>query len=314
MQLNSSADIWVELRLKINNFHPIIKLVLGLAISGIFFGCSTLPEVLPNQEVQGVKSTATFVPTSTTSSRPWSTSTISAPLKSPTSITLVCSPLDGYHLQDTPDKISNKFSPPNPDSDEPHQGIDFSITDEVSGIAYGGNLVNAVLTGEVSTIIDGRFPYGHAIIIETPFESLPQSFLEGILLPTPSDFQIGHPILSCPEEQTTEFLNNLAPNVLVDRSIRSLYLLYAHLQEIKDFQPGQKIHCGQNLGLVGDSGNALNPHLHLEIRVGPPGVRFSNLAHYDSSASLQEMANYCIWRISGLFQLVDPMEIFLGKP
>ena len=73
--------------------------------------------------------------------------------------------------------------------------------------------------------------------------------------------------------------------------------------------------CGQAIGSVGMSGNALNPHLHLEVRVGPAGIRLESMAHYDTSATAQEMANYCRWRVSGLFQLVDPMQLgSLGEP
>jgi hypothetical protein len=48
------------------------------------------------------------------------------------------------------------------------------------------------------------------------------------------------------------------------------------------------------------------------MRLGPAGVRFSSLAHYDASATIEEMFNYCTWRVSGLFQLVDPM-LLLGS-
>jgi murein DD-endopeptidase MepM/ murein hydrolase activator NlpD len=65
---------------------------------------------------------------------------------------------------------------------------------------------------------------------------------------------------------------------------------------------------------VGKSGNALNPHLHFEIKVGPAGLRFTSMAHYDASATLEEMATYCTWSISGLFQVVDPLRLLsLGK-
>jgi len=280
----------------------------------MIYGCTNIPEVFPTQELQKEKSSATSVPRATTTPTPWSTKIISPPAISPTPWFLVCSPLDGIRIQEISNRVSNKYSPPHPGSDEPHQGVDFSITDEVSGIAYGGNLVNAVLTGEISTIIKERFPYGNAIILETPLKSLPPSFLDKIIIPTPSAFQIGHPILSCPEEQISAFLNNFVPPIQTIQSKRSIYLLYAHLKNIQDIQPGQKIYCGQNLGVVSDSGNALNPHLHLESRVGPSGIRFSSLAHYDTSATPEEMANYCVWRISSMFQLVDPMEIVLGQP
>jgi len=90
----------------------------------------------------------------------------------------------------------------------------------------------------------------------------------------------------------------------------SLYLLYAHMQSPSALQPGDAVACGSPLGEIGMSGNALNPHLHLEVRIGPAGVRFPSMAHYDASASNEEMAAYCLWRISGWFQPVDPMGLF----
>jgi murein DD-endopeptidase MepM/ murein hydrolase activator NlpD len=83
---------------------------------------------------------------------------------------------------------------------------------------------------------------------------------------------------------------------------RSLYLLYAHLLEPPEVMSGEALACGASLGAVGMSGNALNPHLHLEVRVGPSGIRFESLAHYTASASPQEMGDYCLWRVSGAFQ------------
>jgi murein DD-endopeptidase MepM/ murein hydrolase activator NlpD len=62
---------------------------------------------------------------------------------------------------------------------------------------------------------------------------------------------------------------------------------------------------------VGTSGNSVNPHLHLETRLGPAGFTFASLAHYDTSATQDEMRQYCLWRLSGAFQPFDPM-LLLG--
>jgi murein DD-endopeptidase MepM/ murein hydrolase activator NlpD len=79
-------------------------------------------------------------------------------------------------------------------------------------------------------------------------------------------------------------------------------------------QPGAEVSCGEKLGAIGSSGNALNPHLHLEARAGPAGADFASMAHYDASASPAEMRAYCDWRVSGLFQLIDPMLFFVTAP
>ncbi|MCA9912856.1 MAG: M23 family metallopeptidase, partial [Anaerolineae bacterium] len=46
-----------------------------------------------------------------------------------------------------------------------------------------------------------------------------------------------------------------------------LYTLYAHLQDIR-VQAGQPILAGERVGRVGDTGIAVGPHLHFEVRVG----------------------------------------------
>lgn len=46
-----------------------------------------------------------------------------------------------------------------------------------------------------------------------------------------------------------------------------LYTLYAHLQDVR-VQAGQPILSGERIGRVGDTGIAIGPHLHFEVRVG----------------------------------------------
>jgi murein DD-endopeptidase MepM/ murein hydrolase activator NlpD len=74
---------------------------------------------------------------------------------------------------------------------------------------------------------------------------------------------------------------------------------------------GRKISCGQALGTVGLTGyDIVNPHLHLEIRIGPSDAGFNEMAFYDTSASTEEMDNYKRWRTSGDFKHIDPMVLF----
>lgn len=46
-----------------------------------------------------------------------------------------------------------------------------------------------------------------------------------------------------------------------------VFVLYAHLERI-DVTEGQRVRAGEPLGLVGMTGGAWGPHLHLEVRVG----------------------------------------------
>lgn len=221
---------------------------------------------------------------------------------------IILSPLTGIPIEDLPSLISNKFSPPPPGSDNPHQGVDFSIVDPNSNVAISGTEVRAAISGIVASVIKDRFPYGNAILIETRIDLISPLLIQNFVLPTPAPLQENHPILTCPliDENTHPEQNSGH-----DEENRSLYLLYAHLEEQVLFQPGDQIMAGQKLGTVGSSGNALNPHLHLELRVGSSGAKFPSIAHYDSSASLEEMSYYCLWRVSNAFQLLNPMILFV---
>jgi len=216
----------------------------------------------------------------------------------------LCSPLQGVDWAVLPEMISNPFHPPRAGSDDPHQAVDFADIGAdglpLQGLALTGRGVQAVLHGRVAAVVASRFPYGNALLVETPLELLPGAWLEALSLPTPAPTLAAIPALTCPSAEPLEY----------DPEKRSLYLLYAHLEAPPAFEPGQEVGCGDLIGSVGMSGNALNPHLHLEARVGPAGIRLGSMAHYDTSATPQEMANYCQWRVSGLFQLVDPMLLW----
>ncbi|HIC87829.1 MAG TPA: M23 family metallopeptidase, partial [Anaerolineae bacterium] len=65
---------------------------------------------------------------------------------------------------------------------------------------------------------------------------------------------------------------NFYGNVVVQRVARTyrglpLFVLYGHLSRI-DVQVGQQVRPGQPIGLVGQTGIALGPHLHMEVRLG----------------------------------------------
>jgi murein DD-endopeptidase MepM/ murein hydrolase activator NlpD len=88
-----------------------------------------------------------------------------------------------------------------------------------------------------------------------------------------------------------------------------MYILYAHLENPPEFMLGDQVGCGDVFGSIGDSGNALAPHLHVEMRYGYSAGIVGSMAHYDVSADEQEMSNYCRWRVSGLYRIIDPMEL-----
>ncbi len=214
----------------------------------------------------------------------------------------ICTPLSGYELSELSDMIVNPYTAPPPGSDMPHEGIDLAVVLAQTGIAMEGNPVHALLPGTVAVSLQNRFPYGNALIIETPLEQLPPQSIEQLVLPAPIPTLPAHPSLTCP---TTD--SNIDEAWQVDQ--RSLYLVYAHLKDPPSLQPGEAVACGDILGTIGATGNALNPHLHLEARVGPSGMQLASMAHYTGSATPEEMEAYCLWRVSGWFLLINPLDI-----
>jgi murein DD-endopeptidase MepM/ murein hydrolase activator NlpD len=213
-----------------------------------------------------------------------------------------CSPLHNYTPEQMPTLVANPYHPPPPGSDDPHAGVDLAETLPGTHVAVAGRAVQAVLDGEVAAVVQDRFPFGNALIIETPLDRLPSGFLDTLPVPTRAPTPNFKPVLSCPAFEVPASW---------DRSRRSLYLLYAHMQETPTLQMGDQVRCGQVLGIVGKTGNALNPHLHLEARVGPSGAQLGSMSHYDSSATTAELSSYCTWTVSGLFQVIDPLRLFL---
>jgi murein DD-endopeptidase MepM/ murein hydrolase activator NlpD len=244
-----------------------------------------------------------LTPAASPTARP--TPTTAAPQPTARPIPELCSPLEGKPLGDLEGLIVNPYLPPPPGSDDPHQGADYAILDPAFQYAVSGWPVTAALDGQVAAVILNRFPYGNAVLIETPLDSLPDLWRERMALPTPAAPLGPHPALTCPPAELP---------LGWPQAARSLYVLYAHLEEAPFVDIGADIACGQTLGAVGSSGNALNPHLHLEVRVGPSGARFSSLAHYLPSASEEEMGNYCLWRVSGHYQVIDPQTLLMLPP
>jgi murein DD-endopeptidase MepM/ murein hydrolase activator NlpD len=225
---------------------------------------------------------------------------VPTPVPTPSPLPHLCSPLQGVALEELAGLVSNPYHPPRPGSDDPHHGVDLADMDSAR-VARAGMGVQAALPGRVAGLVKDRFPYGNAVIVETELQAWP--FLEELDLPAPLPLERLNTPLTCPPEPApVEHLERL-----------SVYLLYAHLLEPPDLEAEAEVGCGQSLGRIGSSGNALNPHLHLEARVGPSGRRFASLAHYTASAALSEMASYCTWRISGNFQMFDPFLLLASE-
>ena len=240
-----------------------------------------------------------------------STSTSAAPTNTlvsqaitPTAVMQICSPVEGVKLENITSMIFNPYYPPAAGSDDPHQGIDLSDVDLDTQIAKTGLGVNSIINGQVVMVMNDRFPYGNAVLVESAFDSLPSGWQNTILNETAPASWGTNPALTCPSGWDQDPESNADP---------SIFILYAHLENPPEVTQGQLIKCGENIGRIGMSGNALAPHLHIEIRYGPSSGLTDSMAHYDTSASLGEMSNYCRWRVSGWYRLLDPMSLLLQK-
>lgn len=274
------------------------RLLLFLGLFGLS-ACQAAPapmaEITPTAMPLESSATASPQPQST----PLPTSTATA-----LPVPQICSPLEGYTLEQLREQISNDYHPPGAGSDDPHQGIDFADFSSTDKIAVTGMPVLAVTGGTVAAVLKDRFPYGNAVIVEVPLAGWDPAWVAGLQLPEALTELHSDGALTCPEP----------PALPADRSRRSVYILYAHLLEAPQVNPGQAVTCGQALGKVGQSGNALSPHLHIEVRVGPAGMLWDSLAHYDVSASPAEMGAYCQWRVSGAFQTINPLCVLADCP
>ena len=262
----------------------------------IVTGCSSLRETATPTAtgLPVIRATENFTPTITLSAIPPNTPTAAESVELAPE---VCSPLAGYTLPELAGIIVNPYHPPRLGSDDPHQGVDLAQVDPINGIALTGMPVQAVLAGKVVGQAADRFPYGNMIMIETSLDSAIAVSNPALIVPTSLPERLPPGALTCPD------VNVSPPAAGVPRS---LYILYGHMQSLPTVSLGDPVSCGQELGTIGESGNALNPHLHVEVRVGPSGQTFPSMAHYDPSADYEEMATYCLWRVSGVYQTIDP--------
>jgi murein DD-endopeptidase MepM/ murein hydrolase activator NlpD len=195
----------------------------------------------------------------------------------PTAGFQICSPVAAVALSDLEKVVSDAYTGPPPGSDQRHEGVDFAYYRWKGGGPIRGTPIQAVLAGKVAMALTNTFPYGNVVIIETPRDLLPNELAEGLAIPAD----------------------------------KSLYLLYAHMEESLQVSLGDEVAACQPLGAVGSSGNAVAAHLHLETRTGPPGAVFLAMARFIEDATAEEKENYRIRRVSRQFLQFDPMLLLL---
>lgn len=229
--------------------------------------------IIPSPDLQAKK-------TATSQQKSWFKPVEKTPLPpsgtpSPTPEFKVCSPLVPYPLSELREIVSDPYRPPPPGKDERHHGVDFSHYRRGDLLTIEGVVVQSVLPGRVAAAIADTYPFGNMIIIETPRALIPGEWIDRL--------EIGE--------------ND------------SLYILYAHLQNAPILKLDEWVKACQVIGAVGKTGNTVEPHLHLETRLGAPSVSFPKMRYYQEEATEEEKEAYLRWRISGEFRHFDPMRL-----
>jgi len=222
----------------------------------------------------------------------------------------ICSPLEGETLQDLVSNANNiitqPFKQPRPGIDDGHTGVDFAYYRKGDRVGIEGLNVMSVLEGKVSSIINDSWPLGHLVIIETPMDEISPEMVSKIAFPElQPTVELSPAMAMCPTVEVP---------LEVNHESRSLYILYAHLQHPSNLKVGEAVNCGQVIGQVGNTGESSNPHLHLETRIGPSGAFFESMAYYTTQATEIQRYNYCVWRVSNLFQVFNPMLLLEYQP
>ncbi len=278
-----------------------MKRLLLLAVALILSACH--PAVVTSTMIPEPV-TLTLTPTTQPSPTPSPSPTaISATATITPEVFSVCSPLEDETFETLPLILVNPLDIPPFGQDIGHHGQDFAYFTKGDRESIEGIEVYAILSGKVVTTLEDHYPYGNTVLIETPLSNLPSELANTLLaayLPVPEN--PGYR-LYCPSVTSPALSGEY-----------SIYHLYAHLAEKPNFTPGQTITCGELLGNVGSTGYSSNPHLHLEVRLGPSGARIEDMAHYENTATEDQMATYCLWRMSGYYQLFDPFILFNTAP
>jgi murein DD-endopeptidase MepM/ murein hydrolase activator NlpD len=251
--------------------------IIGLLLLITASACAPTPQAIPAK--QPAPPTAAAVPTQT--QVPTLTASLSTATQTsvPTPAPMVCSPLAIQPINKLNTIVTQPFIMPRvmddgTYKDSGHHGLDIGFIVRGKQLFTGTQVLSA-LDGKIASIIHDRPPYGDMIMVETPYNKIPPKVIS---------------------------LHKIQPN-------ESLYILYAHMQNMQPLEIGQPVHCGQQLAETGLTGATGGPHLHFETRWGPAGAVFPLMAFYLSGVTAEEMDYYTLWRMSGKFKLFDPFDL-----
>ena len=280
------------------------QILIFSIISLLITSCSTkIPDTTFNEIVENNESIELISPTQTIEIIDQQSLSIPTQINTVTSSVLINriqSPLSEISIEELTLIISRYFILPIDGHDDGHHGIDLSFYQYKKWKSIDNHPVMSIVPGKVAGVIDDRFPYGNTIIIETSLGNISTHILNNISIPDRFPLYTPASALNCPEK-----LAGYDPG----EQDRSLYILYAHLKSNPSYAIGDLVEEEDIIGYVGTTGFSKIPHLHLEIRVGPSNVSFGSIAEYINDVTPEEVNNYCLWRVSGVFKLIDPMKV-----
>ena len=254
----------------------VASFVLIISIAVLLYSCApaiphqvtaAAPQQKPVSTQTSVPATPTLIPT------------VISSFFAPESGPLICSPLavqplDKLNLIVTQPFIMPRVMDDGSYQDSGHHGLDVGFITR-GKLKFTGSQVLAAISGKVVTIINNRPPYGDMVMLETPYDQIPEKLI------TNHKIKVGD----------------------------SLYTVYAHLQNMQKLTIGQDIKCGHQIAETGLTGMTDGPHLHFETRWGPPDASFPVMSYYINNVTAEEVKYYTIWRMSGKYQLFNPFEL-----
>ena len=286
---------------KFFRFHLFWFTVTLILLSGCSSPTTNIQIPTATEELLLLQPTLTPSPTHTITPSPTPTAT-----NTPVPISAICSPLQDIQLDDLKKITSQGFSSPAPYTDDGHPAVDLAFFTFKDMPSMVGHPVQSILPGVVSLVIEDRYPYGNAILIETPLHLVSSDLLDTMVLPTLIPQQNLDQVQPCDSDPVFKGMKSIEWS----ENSRSLYVLYAHLLEKPGLTRGESVDCGAVIGAVGNTGNSAAEHLHLETRIGPANAQFTKLAMYSPEATKEERYSYCIWTSSGRFQAFNPIRLW----